>query len=116
MKHTMPEQIYSRSYLRQLPERRRKLEVDSMIQSFIYELNHNACKGATHYFFDMSSMKQLGEVTMYEKCKTYNCSIEDIISEFKVRFPECGIYYREHWINTSSTTSRLKKGIYIDWA
>jgi hypothetical protein len=111
----MPEQIYSRSYLRDLPDRRKKQEVDSMIQSFIFELNNHACRGITHYFFDMSNMKHIAEIGMYEKARTYNCSIEEIMDEFKVRFPGCGIHYKEQWINTSATTSRLKKGIYIDW-
>jgi len=112
----MPEQMYSRAYLRELPERRRKQEVDAMIQTFIFELNNHACKGITHYFFDMTNMRHITELTMYEKAnKVYHSSIEELVDEFKIRFPGCGIYYREQWVNTSSTTSRLKKGIYIDW-
>jgi hypothetical protein len=41
---------------------------------------------------------------------------EDYISAFKQRFPGCKITYEEKWVDASSNTKHLTKGILIDWS
>lgn len=43
-------------------------------------------------------------------------SVDDLISEFKVKFPSCRISFKETWIDVNKTTRTLKSGILIDWA
>ena len=43
-------------------------------------------------------------------------SVDDLISEFKVKFPSCRISFKETWVDVNKTTRTLKSGILIDWA
>lgn len=43
-------------------------------------------------------------------------SVDDLISEFKVKFPSCQISFKETWVDVNKTTRTLKSGILIDWA
>lgn len=42
-------------------------------------------------------------------------SVDDLISEFKVKFPSCRISFKETWVDVNKTTRTLKSGILIDW-
>lgn len=42
-------------------------------------------------------------------------SVDDLISEFKLKFPSCQISFKETWVDVNKTTRTLKSGILIDW-
>jgi len=43
-------------------------------------------------------------------------SVDDLISEFKLKFPNCRVSFKETWVDVNKTTKTLKSGIVIDWS
>ena len=43
-------------------------------------------------------------------------TIDDLVSGFKKKFPDCDVSYQETWVEVNSSNRVLKKGIIIDWS
>lgn len=96
--------IFSRSFLQGIPEQRKQQHIDGLIQESIHMLQNTAAEGKTSYFYDSNNC-----------CPTI--TIDDLVSTFKRKFPDCDISYKETWVENKSIQYRfLKKGINIDWS
>jgi hypothetical protein len=110
--------IYSRSYLKGLPEKLRKEAVSraitDMITKFEGYVTYAASQGQTSYLYEPSQphMKPSASATAPVPVVTN----EDLIPAIQERFSECTVTYEERWVYTDQNTRVLKKGILIDWS
>jgi hypothetical protein len=63
--------------------------------------------------------QQLGLMQKNVNFTSLPCSpltVDDLISEFKLKFPNCRVSFKETWVDVNKTTKTLKSGIVIDWS
>lgn len=110
----MTTRVFSREFLQGLPEQRKQQAIHNGIQSFIQSVQESAAIGRTSCIFEPPSCH-----TQLQTCPpqpALTITIDDYIQAFKQIFPECMIEYREVWVELSSTSRTLKKGIVVDWS
>jgi hypothetical protein len=115
----MPDTVLSRSYLLGLPDRRKRQEINAIFDTFLYSLERAASNGETSYFFNMTNMKQIAPMTSpypFDSKKSHTIPIDEIVFEFKIKFPDCYVKYIEKWVESTANTRVLKRGILIDWS
>ena len=103
-------QTFSRTYLQVLAVQgleslHKQQYIDALVQRFIAILQNDAAAGKTSYTYEPPHHLQLRNIT-----------IDDLISAFQRKFPDCDISYKEVWIDVNSTTKSLRKGVVIDWS
>ena len=129
-------ETFSRAFLQGVPDQRKQQCIDNFIKRFIRDLKQNAAEGKTSYRVSLGNnyagMKgDKAPPSLYAETKYYYQPLnyhrgmaidepvitnEDYISAFKQRFPDCRITYEEKWVDASSNTKHLTKGILIDWS
>lgn len=136
---TMATPIYSRQYLRDLPEVKRQTELRNEIaqlySNIIHPLTLSAQSGKTKYFHDMTdSIAQKKQQRMHEQQHTEMMikhgmvpvintlhqsnpePSDEVIAGLREKFPDCLVSFQEDWIETQHGMKQLKKGILIDWS
>jgi hypothetical protein len=119
-------QVYSRAFLQSLPEKKKQAEVDDMIKGFWPNMYPTAENGLTSYFFDMTNMRYIAPdpfPALRKAAPTKSAmnlqttmTNDEILTRFRLVFPECSVTYGEEWIETNASTKVLKRGITIDWS
>lgn len=123
-------QVYSRSYLQDLPEKIKREKIDQIIKEFRSDIYEYAARGKTSYRFRIVYQAPLlhqadilhhnvfyKEVTSNSNGNIpANISIDELIAGFQRNFPECQISYDESWIDETPTRRYLSKAIIIDWS
>jgi hypothetical protein len=108
--------IYSREYLRGIPEqikRQQKQNAISMLcGSITGPVTNAASAGKTSHLVEEKSYIQ------YNNPAHYGVGItnDEILSALSEKFPDCVVSFQEAWVDTSHNTRVLKKGILIDWS
>jgi len=102
--------VYSREYLRSIPEERKQQQIDQTINSFQYEVVNIAATGKTSYMFDMTRVSQ------YRNSQSPKFTDEELVAAIQKRFPDCAVKYEEQWVETGRDTRVRKAGIVIDWS
>lgn len=123
--------IYSRDYLIKLPaqiKREKAYEMIHRVQKCVYAI---AASGKSLYYLDMTNavyeppvpppipgqtVKLYGGGAYRDDTNTYPLPMDELIPLFQERFPGCQVTYKEEWVDTTSNTKTLKKGICIDWS
>jgi hypothetical protein len=105
-------QTYSREYLQNIPQQRKEAAVDRIVQEFKGNLFNAAALGKTSYMYTRSNTHRAAQCNPPEPILTD----AELVAGFFARFPGCNIYYEESWVDTTSNTKTLKKGIVIDWS
>ena len=106
-------QTFSRSYLQVLAFQgleslHKQQYIDALVQRFIAILQNDAAAGKTSYTYEPPHyLQQINGITI---------TIDDLISAFQRKFPDCDVSYKEVWIDVNSTTKSLRKGVVIDWS
>ena len=118
----MAETTYSRSYLKALSEIRKNQLLNTIINSFILDLQNAAASGETSYLFNLSEFqeKQGYESNKGQKCRMpfpVSLSNDELIAAFQKKFPDCKVFYDTYWIDAGSNPD-LKNtlAINIDWS
>ena len=105
--------LYTRQYLRGIPEMARKQAVEQKIERIyrviIQPLTLAAIKGETKYAYSMSSGEAQGEAAM-------DYLNDELLEGLKEKFPECAVSYQEGWVKTARGVKEYRKGILIDWS
>ena len=105
--------LYTRQYLRGIPEMARKQAVQKKIESMylyiIQPLTLAAIKGETKYAYSMSSGESYSEAAI-------DYLNDEVLEGLKEKFPECAVSYQEGWVNTPRGVKEYRKGILIDWS
>lgn len=109
----MNSQIFSRDYLRGIPEQRKQAIIDQITASFRGELFNAAASGKTSYMYSRSTKHNGGMITCPPAPEVTDA---ELIAGLFTRFPGCNIYYEETWTDVNPTNRTLKKGIVIDWS
>jgi hypothetical protein len=118
----MSSQTFSRAFLQAqaTPEAHKQNYIEnSIIRNFINELLPAANAGKTQYIYTHNPAPHA------RKCVTYGSPLppppptitnEDLVTAFKLKFPDCDVSYQEIWVEVNPTNRVLKKGIVIDWS
>ena len=109
----MDSQMFSKAYLRGMPEQYKQNRIDYIISTFIKELKHAASQGKTSYMYNPNNPYRHAMNSNTVEPKITN---HDLVSAFQKKFPECKVSYEENWIDVDSHNKVLKKGILIDWS
>ena len=101
-------QTYSRDYLQSIPEKRKKQQVDKIIQGFIDDMHTAAAAGMTSYRYVRPATTESQDPMLTDP---------ELIAGFFDRFPGCKIYYEGVWVETEVKARTLKRvSIVIDWS
>ncbi len=104
--------VFTRDYLQSAPEREKQTRIDEIVNSFRNELYNAAKMGKKSYMY-VRPQKTTGVNSWPPPPEITD---DEVIAGLFERFPGCKIYYEEQWVNVSSDTRTLKKGIVIDWS
>ncbi len=110
----MSVQVYSRDYLRNVPEMRKQQEIDGIVGRFCSSLINAAAEGKTSYMYVRPTNN--GPQISWPSHSPPPLTDAELIAGFFTRFPGCKIYNEEQWVESGPTTRVLKKGIVIDWS
>ena len=111
------QQFYSREFLQGISDKRKQERIDSIIQSFILDLQNQAACGKTFYMYntqllDNRSRRHIPGGILPDP----EIPVDDLLVRFRQKFPDCDVNYEETWVDQSNNTKVLKKGIMIDWS
>lgn len=105
----MGSQVYSRDYLKNIPQERKKQKIDRIVAGIINDIHNAAAAGGTSYRYVRST-----EVKSYPPDPVLTDA--EIVAGFFECFPGCKIYYEDNWVESGKDIKILKKGIVIDWS
>jgi hypothetical protein len=106
----MNSQIFSKAYLRGIPEQRKQEYIDILINQHLHDIKEAAAQGKTSYMYKPITGGPVKRVSLPV------ITNDDLISAFKRKFPDCIVTYEENWVDVDSQNKVLKKGILIDWS
>lgn len=115
----MNSETFSRSFLQGIPEQCKQNRIYQIIGHFIQDLKNAAAMGKTSYMYNPDNCRVLNQHLFPGGPKNHNSpviTIDDLVSAFQKKFPECDVSYQETWVDIDSNTRSLKKGILIDWS
>jgi hypothetical protein len=99
---------------------RKRAIIEQMIQAFLYQICNFAEQGKTSYLCDLHShvIEKDGVMRSTASMSSPVLTIDDLITGFQRKFPDCKVTYEEFWVEINSHTGAriLKKGILIDWS
>ena len=118
--------IYSRAYLKGLPEQMHLGFIEQTVIKYLYEhVKGAAITGKTSYRFPVSLLKPSNHVLWGGNRLINNQSppppeltVEELIPIIRSKFPDCMVTYEEAWIDEVRgliPTKYLSKAIVIDW-
>ncbi len=116
--------VYSRAYLKSLPEKMRLDFIEKTIITYLYNnVRHEAINGKTLYRFPVSLLKQSHSNTVLMAHYINNqpppeLTVEELIPIIRTKFPDCKVFYDETWIDEvrgHEQAKYLSKSIVIDW-
>ncbi len=102
---------YNRSYLQNLPERKKNEMIKTIIEGFSQDILDAAAKGKTFYLYDASKLD-----TKVIKGFIPKITVDDVVNGLKQKYADCDVIYQEIWIDITPTTRILRKDILIDWS
>jgi hypothetical protein len=108
----MNNKVYSREYLRGVPEERKQQKIEQIINQFGLEVVNAAAAHNTSYMVDINRTRQNDCLTPPPP-KFTNA---ELIAAIQKRFPGCVVKYDEQWVETGRNTQVRKAGIVIDWS
>jgi len=103
----MDSQLFSRSYLQDLPQERKQEYIHRLVQVFLPHLLNAAAKGKTSYTYYI-----LPET--YTTLPVITCI--DLIRAFEKKFPDCQVSYKETLHENTGSTPFTEESIVIDWS
>jgi hypothetical protein len=109
----MNNKVYSREYLRGVPEERKQQSIEQIINQFGLEVVNTAAAGKTSYMVDMNRTRQDNMSLAPPPPKFTD---EELIAAIQKRYPDCKVNYEEKWVETGRNTRVRKTGIVIDWS
>jgi hypothetical protein len=114
----MDSETFSRSFLQGIPEQCKQSRIDQIIYQFINELKNAAAMGKTSYMYNVDNCRELNKHLFPGGANQTSpvITIDDLVSAFQKKFPDCNVSYKETWVDVDSKTMSLKKGIIIDWS
>ena len=96
--------VYSREYLRSLPEQNKNSKINDLLGEFHSHILYTAANGHTSLMFDLpESRVNLGAKYIMT---TYKITVDDLIAAFQKRYPDCSVRY----VDIGDC------GIIIDWS
>ena len=106
-------EIFSRDFLRGLPELNKQERIDLEIDRFIEHLKVAAAAGDRSYFhIPSASLNNPFSTTQ----RLQPITDQDLLDGVRRRFPECNVSLQYVLIDTPAKTRELQKGILIDWS
>lgn len=113
----MSTQTFSRSYLKSLPEERKKKEIDMIIDAGIISIKNAASIGETTYWISLDYMIESGGNIRVRNhgSSPIDISISDLMVGYKERFPDCKISYHEDLEGGIISGGSLRRRILLDW-
>jgi hypothetical protein len=108
--------VFTRDYLQSAPEREKQTRIDEIVNSFRNELYNAAKMGKQSYMYVRPQKRNGPHISFPPPPQASEVTDDELIAGLFARFPGCKIYYEEQWVNVSSDTRTLKKGIVIDWS
>jgi hypothetical protein len=112
--------IYSREYLRGIPEQlkqqRKKQLIDSLFSQVCNHVLAAASNEKTSHMLEEHVYAQNLAGRAVELYRNNKLTDEEILSALSEKFPDCVVSFQENWVDTSHNTRVLKKGILIDWS
>ena len=112
----MSNTVYSREYLRGVPEERKQQQFDQIINRFQYDVINSAATGKTSFMVDVNPIRQPVQQITTPPTPTFTFTDNELITAIQKRYPDCTVKYDEQWVETGRDTRKLKKGIVIDWS
>ena len=106
----MSNNVYSREYLRSVPEELKQKQIHQTINSFLHEILDIAATGKTSYMVNMT------RVSKNLNSQSPKFTDEELVAAIQKRFPDCAIKYEEQWVETGRNTRVRKTDIVIDWS
>jgi hypothetical protein len=109
---------YSRSYLQDLPEKRKQGLMNGLINQFHQPLVNNAAAGKTSYMVEDSVwiIHNNSMVNHPSNPPIPKFTLDEFIAAIEARYPDCKVSYQETWVDVGINNRTLKKGIVIDWS
>ena len=108
----MSNTVYSREYLRSIPEERKQQQFEQIISQFRQEVINAAATNKTSYMIDMTNVRR----NLNHNPQPPTFTDEELIAAIQKRFPGCTVKYDEQWVETGRDTRVRKAGIIIDWS
>lgn len=114
----MNSETFSRSFLQGIPEQCKQNRIDGIMYDFITELKNTAAMGKTSYMYNLDNCRILNKPLFPGGANQTSpvITIDDLVSAFQRKFPDCDVSYKETWVDVDSKTMSLKKGIVVDWS
>ena len=104
----MNQNVFTRAYLRGLPEDYKQQHLSMRIRPFVEMVKGHASAGKTSLM--VLEKEYVGNQGQYP------LTPDDFLAGFKKIFPDCDVSYQERWHESSPTTRVQQKGILIDWS
>jgi len=105
----MKNQVYSREYLRSVPDEKKQQMFDQIINNFQYDVINVAATGKTSFMIDITRIRQ------NTNCSTIHTD-DELVVAIQKRYPDCAVKFDEQWVETGRDTRVRKAGIVIDWS
>jgi len=110
----MNNKVYSRDYLRGVPEERKQQKIEQIINQFGLEVVNAAAAHNTSYMVDMNLTHQNDSMCLAPPPPKFTNA--ELIAAIQKRYPDCKVNYEEKWVETGRNTRVRKTGIVIDWS
>jgi hypothetical protein len=108
---------YSRSYLQDLPEKRKQGLMNGLINQVHQPLVNNAAAGKTSYMVEESVWKTHNSMVNHPSNPPIpKFALDEFIAAIEKKYPDCKVSYQETWVDVGINNRTLKKGIVIDWS
>ncbi len=111
----MSNTTFSREYLRDLPEKRRRDAIEQAVQGLHNQVIQAATFGKMFHIVDIG---HLAKMRGGFKCHPppYIPTNDDLVEGFKAKFPDCRVEYTEMWEDVRPGVREQKSGILVDWS
>ena len=107
---------YSREYLRDLPEKRRRDAISQAVSNLQSQVIQAATAGKVFHLVDLKQFAHMRTSGVHYHPPPYIPTDQDLVEGFKNKFPDCKVEYTEMWEDVRPGVREQKKGILIDWS
>lgn len=111
---------FPREYLQSLPAQHRQRAIDHVMNQLTPQIITAATSGKA---FHVVNINQYIQGPPKNSCGTqcggippYYVTKDDLVEEFKKKFPECLVEYVEMWEDTRPGIREQKNGILVNWS
>ena len=107
---------FSRNYLRDLPEKRRRDAIEQAVQGLHNQVIHAATYGKMFHVVDIGHIVKCRSINYRDQSQPYIPTNDDLVEGFKAKFPDCRVEYAEMWEDVRPGVREQKIGILVDWS